>query len=96
MSLSLRKFVLRQTHRQLTAVGFLFPLLARGKSKPSHMNTNAITSDETEPDFPPEERHIVSVLSGIYLEVGLPLYAAVKAAIADYECSFSDAPLCVS
>jgi len=77
-------------------VGFLFPLLARGKSEPSHMNTNAIAYDETEPDFPPDERHVVSVLSGVYLEVGLPLYAAVQAAIADYECSFSDAPLCVS
>ena len=60
------------------------------------MNTNALASDETEPDLPLPERHIVSVLSGIYLDAGLPLYAAVQAAIADYECSFAEPSLCLS
>jgi hypothetical protein len=75
-------------------VGFLFPSLAR-KNKTSHMNTNALASDENEPDPLPGDRHILSVLSGIYLDAGLPLYAAVKAAIADYEL-FSDTSFCLS
>ena len=37
---------------------------------------------------PADGRHIVTLLSGIYLEVGLPLEAAVRSAIADYECGF--------
>ena len=60
------------------------------------MNTKTIVSDETDPDLPPAERHVVSVLSGIYLDVGLPLSAAVQAAIADYECSYSETAPCLS
>ena len=56
------------------------------------MNQNAIEYEETAPDLPAPafERHLVSVLSGIYLNAGLPLEFAVRAALADYECSFAD------
>lgn len=36
--------------------------------------------------LPERERHPVIVLSGIYLDAGLPLEAAVRSALADYEC----------
>ncbi|MES2572334.1 MAG: hypothetical protein V4710_20050 [Verrucomicrobiota bacterium] len=37
---------------------------------------------------PANERHLVTILSSIYLEAGLPLEAAVRSALADYECNF--------
>jgi hypothetical protein len=59
------------------------------------MNTTILApEDGTEPDLPPDERRAVSVLSSIYLDAGLPLYAAVRAALADYE-SFDETTLCL-
>ena len=43
----------------------------------------------------PDRRHHVSLLSGVYLDAGLPLHLAVLAAIADYEM-FEDELLCKS
>lgn len=42
---------------------------------------------------PASERHIITTLSGIYLEAGLPLEAAIRSAMADYECNFSQSVL---
>lgn len=53
--------------------------------EPTHAKSaaHAVAADP----LPPERgRHPVIVLSGIYLEAGLPLEAAVRSAIADYEC----------
>ncbi len=38
--------------------------------------------------------HPVTILSGIYLDAGLPLEAAAQAAIADYESLFEETSLC--
>ena len=40
------------------------------------------------------DRHPVTILSGIYLDAGLPLEAAAQAAIADYESLFDEMTLC--
>ena len=53
---------------------------------------NNAPPDELEPD----ERHPVTILSNIYLEIGLPLQAAVQSAIADYQSIFDDAALCLT
>ena len=37
----------------------------------------------TNPD--PDDRHPITALSNLYLEIGLPLEAAVQSAIADFE-----------
>ena len=73
-------------------MGFLFPSLAGGTTQANHMNQNAIEYEEAPPDLPVSafEQHVVSALSGIYLNAGLPLEFAVRAALADYECSFND------
>jgi hypothetical protein len=57
--------------------------------------TNLAPDDETDPDLHPDERHALGVLSSIYLDAGLPLYAAVKAALADY-ATFDETALCLS
>ena len=46
----------------------------------------------------PDDRHPITVLSNIYLEIGLPLHAAVQAAIADFETIFNEdeADLCAA
>jgi hypothetical protein len=61
---------------------------------PSHMKTDTATpARELPTKTAPETRaHLVTVLSGIYLRAGLPLDAAVRAAIADYRCSFTELP----
>ena len=60
------------------------------------MNTNPLAAnDEAEPDFPPDQSHAVRILSSIYLDAGLPLYAAVRAALADY-AAFDETNLCLS
>ena len=60
------------------------------------MNTTHLAPDNaTEPDLQPDERPAVRILSSIYLDAGLPLYAAVKAALADYE-SFDETAPCLS
>ena len=47
---------------------------------------NEIETLEVEtPDLRVNDRHRVSVLSGIYLDAGLPLELATRSAIADYE-----------
>ena len=40
-------------------------------------------------------RHLITLLTGIYLEAGLPLEFAVKSALADYKL-FQDELLCAS
>ena len=45
------------------------------------------------PDSEPDERRVVTILSGIYLEAGLPLEFAVRSAIADYDL-FATPELC--
>ena len=57
-----------------------------------HENPGEFDFAKPSADF--KERHPVSILSGIYLEAGLPLEAAAQAAIADYESLFDDATLC--
>jgi hypothetical protein len=42
----------------------------------------------------PDEPHPITLLSSIYLELGLPLEAAAQSAIADYESIFDHADLC--
>ena len=49
-----------------------------------------------EPRADAGERHPITILSGIYLEAGLPLEAAAQAAIADYESIFDEAALCAT
>ena len=80
------------THRWPTAVGFLFPVIGLGKNKPSHMNPDEHTA--TNPSL--DVRHPITVLSNLYLEIGLPLEAAVQSALADYESIFdeNEAGLC--
>ena len=56
------------------------------------MNQN----ENTEPPADPDGRHPITILSQIYLEIGLPLHAAVQAAIADYESIFDEADLCAA
>ena len=68
------------------AVGFLFPVTGLGKTKPSHMNPY----DTNAPPADPDERHPITVLSNLYLEIGLPLHAAVQAALADFETIFDE------
>ena len=46
--------------------------------------------DETAPPAEPDERHPITVLSNLYLEIGLPLQAAAQSAIADYESIFDE------
>ena len=72
------------------AVGFLFPATGLGKTKPSHMNP----SDNPAPPADPDERHPITVLSNLYLEIGLPLQAAAQSAIADYESIFEEDDSC--
>jgi hypothetical protein len=43
------------------------------------------TANEIETPPVRSERHVIALLTGIYLEVGLPLELAVKSAIADYD-----------
>ena len=69
------------------AVGFLFPVTGLGKTKPSHM----YPSETNAPPADPDERHPITVLSNLYLEIGLPLPAAVQSALADFETLFDEA-----
>ncbi len=57
------------------------------------MNNNGNPNDE--PDSFPESRDLVTLLSDIYLEAGLPLDFAVRSAIADYEL-FDSEIVCAS
>ena len=54
---------------------------------------NADAKPEGAPDSKPDERRVVTILSGIYLEAGLPLEFAVRSAIADYDL-FTQPELC--
>ena len=49
--------------------------------------------DSGEPRADAGERHPIAILSGVYLDAGLPLEAAAQAAIADYESLFDKAAL---
>ena len=53
--------------------------------------------ENTKPDVAldpePDDRRAVTILSGIYLEAGLPLESAVLSAIADYDL-FAETELC--
>ncbi len=40
-----------------------------------------------------DDRHLITLLSHIYLEAGLPLELAIRSALADYEL-FHSAPVC--
>ena len=82
----------QQTHRRPKAVGFLFPVIGSGKPTPSHMKPN----DNDEPPEEYDERNPIAILSSIYLEAGLPLEAAAKSAIADYESIFDEPALCAT
>ena len=68
------------------AVGFLFPVTGLGKTKPSHMNPY----NDNAPPADPDEPHPITVLSNLYLEIGLPLPAAVQSALADFESIFDE------
>ncbi len=68
-------------------MGFLFPVIGLGKTKPSHMNPYYY---DNAPPADPGERHPITVLSNLYLEIGLPLHAAVQSAIADFESIFDE------
>jgi len=46
--------------------------------------------DNTAPPDDFDERHPITVLRNIYLEIGLPLHAAVQSAIADFESIFDE------
>lgn len=79
------------------AVGFLFPAIGFKKNNTtSHMKIHEYPGDfdfaEPRPDA--NKLHPVTLLSGIYLDAGLPLEAAAQAAIADYENLFDEASLC--
>lgn len=50
-------------------------------------------NEETDPPANPDRGHPITILSQIYLEIGLPLHAAVQAAIADYNSIFDEAVL---
>ena len=79
------------------AVGFLFPAIGfRKNNTTSHMNIheNPGEFDFATPNADFEDRHPVTILSGIYLDAGLPLEAAAQAAIADYESLFDETALC--
>lgn len=67
-------------------MGFLFPVIGFGKTKPNHMKPYHDNAPPAEPD----ERHPITVLSNLYLEIGLPLHAAVQSAIADFETIFDE------
>ena len=69
------------------AVGFLFPVTGLGKIKPSHMNPYDNNAPPADPGDPP---HPITVLSNLYLEIGLPLSAAVQSALADFETLFDE------
>jgi hypothetical protein len=49
--------------------------------------------DPHESEGRPNDRHLVTLLSSIYLEAGLPLELAVRAAFADFEL-FDNEILC--
>lgn len=55
------------------------------------MNHDAKSEVALDPE--PDETHLVTILSGIYLEAGLPLEFAVRSAIADYDL-FAEPELC--
>jgi hypothetical protein len=87
---------LRKTHRQPMAVGFLFPVIGSQKIKPqSPMHTTFIDADAPRLGIPPEDviPDLAFILGLVYLEAGLPPEAALRSALADYECSFSGAEL---
>ena len=76
------------------AVGFFFPVAGLGKTKPNHMNP----SDDPAPPADPGEPHPITVLSHLYLKIGLPLDAAAQSALADFEHIFdeTEAGLCAT
>lgn len=55
--------------------------------KPDELDFAEARTDTNKP-------HPVTILSGIYLDAGLPLEAAAQAAIADYESLFDEMTLC--
>lgn len=73
-------------------MGFLFPVIGLGKTKPKHMNPY----HDNAPPADPGERHPITLLSNLYLEIGLPLHEAAQSAIADFEQIFdgAEAGLC--
>ena len=75
-------------------MGFLFPVAGLGKTKPRHMNPY----DDNAPPADPGEPHPITILSNLYLEIGLPLEAAAQSAIADFENIFeeTEAGLCAT
>ena len=74
-------------------MGFLFPSLACGSTKPNHMHHNTETLEDEAPDHLADLRHGLTALSHIYLEAGLPLGLAIQSAAADYAL-FEEELLC--
>jgi hypothetical protein len=81
------------THRQPTAVGFLFPSLPRGSTKPSHMHNEIESPVEEMTSLHDDDLHRITLLTGLYLTAGLPLDLAAQSAAADYSM-FEEAALC--
>ncbi len=54
--------------------------------------------DNTAPPADPDDPHAITLLSNLYLEIGLPLEAAVQSAIADLEAMSDEetADLCTT
>jgi hypothetical protein len=74
------------------AVGFLFPPSARSKKPKRPMSTTLIENKAPRLEPPPVEDMIPDLaflLGLVYLDAGLPPEAALRSALADYECSFS-------
>jgi hypothetical protein len=65
-------------------VGFLFPSLSCGSTKPNHMHHEPETPETETPDLHANPRRGLTLLSSIYLEAGLPLDLAIQSAAADY------------
>lgn len=57
---------------------------------------NQTIDSENECSLSAEARDVLTRLSGIYLDAGLPLEAAARSALADYECYFEPDLLCAS
>ena len=72
-------------------MGFLFPATGLRLTRPESMKENTEADVALDPE--PDERRAVTILSGIYLDAGLPLEFAVRSAIADYDL-FTEPELC--
>jgi len=74
------------------AVGFFYSRHRLAQNKPqSPMHPALIDCDAPRLEPPPEDLipDLAFILGLVYLEAGLPPEAALRSALADYECSFS-------